>query len=105
MEKLIKVERLNQPIRIPNIGSNNTFKSFTKCIGRDLFSERFENADLIIYVRKLFDIDDFHHLRQNNSQYSTENFIAKPDIIYSNNNNRPIIGSLIYNDFFKLPNN
>ena len=79
---------------------DNKLDDFGSCINKD---ERI-NADLVIYIRRLLGQDEFKTLRPENSTLISDNFYAKPNIVYLDDG-RPVIGTLIFNDHYNLPDN
>ena len=106
LENLIKVEKLQHVIQTSeftnvNVRTQYIYNSFYECISSINFNNDRFDADLVIYIKKINGQDDFDKLRPNN-QYIFDNFIARPEIFHSING-RPVLGSLVYNDYIKLP--
>ena len=108
LENLIKIEKLPKMIETSEFTNKNNrtqyiYNSFNSCISdsnRKFINDRFD-ADLVIYIKKIDGTDDFDNLKPGN-EYVFQNFIARPEILHSING-RPVLGSLVYNDFINLP--
>jgi hypothetical protein len=101
LEKLINITRLPNGIILSELSDlGNKLDDFGSCINKD---ERI-NADLVIYIRRLLGQDEFKTLRPENSTLISDNFYAKPNIVHLIGG-RPVIGTLIFNDHYNLPDN
>ena len=101
LEKLINITRLPNGIKLSELSDlGNKLDDFGSCINKN---ERI-NADLVIYIRRLLGQDEFKTLRPENSTLISDNFYAKPNIVYWISG-RPVIGTLIFNDHYNLPDN
>lgn len=96
LEKLIKVERLQEPINWSSVASDNNIKLFNNITGRRITDDHF-SADLVIYIRKLEGQGDMASL--GGANFSSPNLIAKPSIYYSING-RPVVATVVYNDLY-----
>ena len=102
LESLIKVQKSNEFIQLPSNKIDNNINRFNSCLGRNIYNDK-STEDLVIYIRRLDGTsEDLESLKPNN--VNEESFWAKPNI-YHSINDRPVIGTVVYNEFKMNSNN